>query len=94
MTVMDLGCGMGFFSLAMARMVGDRGRVIAVDVQQRMLDVLQRRGEKSGVASWIRPHRAEGDCLGIGTPVDFALAFAAVHEVSDTERFHAQGAPV
>ena len=90
MTMMGLGCGMGFFSIAMARMVGDRGSVIAVDVQQRMLDVLQKRAEKSGVASRIRPHRAQSDCLRIDTPADFALAFAVVHEVSDTERFLAQ----
>ena len=90
MTATDLGCGMGFFSIAMARIVGDQGRVIAVDVQQQMLDVLQRRAEKSSVASRIRAHRAETDCLGIDTSVDFALAFAVVHEVSDTERFLAQ----
>jgi cyclopropane fatty-acyl-phospholipid synthase-like methyltransferase len=29
MTVLDVGCGMGFFSIGMARMVGDEGRVIA-----------------------------------------------------------------
>ena len=33
MTAMDLGCGMGLFSIAMARMVGDQGCVIAVDIQ-------------------------------------------------------------
>ncbi len=33
MTVLDVGCGMGFFSLPMARLVGDRGRVVCVDLQ-------------------------------------------------------------
>ena len=84
MTVMDLGCGMGFFSIAMARMVGDQGCVIAVDIQQRMLGVLQSRAEKSGVASRIRTHRAVPDRLGVDAGVDFALAFAMVHEVPDT----------
>jgi ubiquinone/menaquinone biosynthesis C-methylase UbiE len=90
MTVMDLGCGMGLFSIAMARMVGDQGCVIAVDIQQRMLDVLQRRAEKSGVASRIRIHRAAPDRLGVDGTVDFALAFAVMHEVPDAERFLAQ----
>ena len=33
MTALDFGCGMGIFSIAMARKVGDEGQVIAVDVQ-------------------------------------------------------------
>lgn len=90
MTVVDLGCGMGFFSITMAQMVGEQGCVIAVDVQQQMLDVLQRRAEKSGVASRIRLHRAAPDRLGVTTPVDFALAFAVVHEVPDARSFLTQ----
>ena len=39
MSVLDFGCGMGIFSVAMARMVGDEGQVIAVDVQQQMLEL-------------------------------------------------------
>ena len=51
MTVMDVGCGMGFCSIAMARVVGDSGQVIAVDLQQRMLDVLRQRATRLG---WYR----------------------------------------
>ena len=36
MTVVDYGCGMGFFTLPMARLVGPGGKVIAVDVQEKM----------------------------------------------------------
>jgi ubiquinone/menaquinone biosynthesis C-methylase UbiE len=86
MTAMDVGCGMGFFSIAMARMVADSGRVIAVDLQQKMLDVLVERARRAGVADWIRPHRCEPERLGIQEPVDFALAFAMVHEVPDARR--------
>ena len=46
MTAMDFGCGMGMFSIAMAKLVGDKGRVIAVDLQQKMLDVLQKRARR------------------------------------------------
>ena len=48
MTVMDVGCGVGWFSIPMARMVGDQGKVIAVDLQPQMLDMLRRRAEKAG----------------------------------------------
>ena len=86
MTVMDVGCGMGFFSIAMARIVGDQGRVIAVDLQQKMLDVLRKRAEKAGVAVRIRTHRCEPNRLGVEGPLDFALAFMMIHEVPDQSR--------
>ncbi len=86
MTVMDVGCGMGLFSIAAAKIVGDRGLVIAVDLQQRMLDVLWRRGVAAGVANRIRVHKCEADRLGVETQVDFALAMMMVHEVPDQRR--------
>lgn len=85
MTVMDVGCGMGIFSIAMAELVGDHGRVMAVDLQQKMLDVVKRRAEKAGVGHRIEPHRCDADNLGVEAKVDFALAFAMVHEVPDTK---------
>ncbi len=87
MTVLDLGCGMGIFSIAMARMVGDEGRVIAVDLQQRSLDVLAARARKAGVAHRILTRRAEPNRLGLREPADFALAFAVLHEVPDARGF-------
>ena len=48
MTAMDVGCGMGFCSIAMAKIVGDSGQVIAVDLQQKMLEVLRQRADKGG----------------------------------------------
>jgi len=86
MTVMDVGCGMGLFSVAMAKLVGDQGKAVAVDLQQKMLDVLVQRAGKAGVANRIQPHRCEVDRLGANVRVDFALAFAMVHEVPDTQR--------
>lgn len=83
MTVMDFGCGMGFFSITMANLVGARGRVIAVDLQQQMLDVLRKRADQAGLARRIRTHRCQVDALEIDEAVDFAFAFYAAHEVPD-----------
>jgi 2-polyprenyl-3-methyl-5-hydroxy-6-metoxy-1,4-benzoquinol methylase len=81
---------MGFFAIGMARMVGDEGRVIAVDVQQEVLDVLRKRARRAGVAERIRTQRCEPDGLGIHEQVDFALAFWVVHEAPDAEQFLGQ----
>ena len=90
MTVLDMGCGMGFFSIGLARLVGDMGCVIAADVQPKMLGVMQKRSEKAGVSSRIRLHKSEPDNLGVDTPVDFILAFWMVHEVPNPKLFFQQ----
>jgi 2-polyprenyl-3-methyl-5-hydroxy-6-metoxy-1,4-benzoquinol methylase len=90
MTVLDLGCALGFFSLEAARMVGPDGRVICVDVQQRMIEGLSRRAAKVGLLDRIETRVCRDRDLGIadlnGT-VDVALAFAVVHEVPDVTAF-------
>ena len=83
MTVMDLGCGMGHFSIGMARLVGHTGKVIAVDLQQKMLDVMGKRAQRAGMADRISTHLCRADELEIGEQVDFVLAFWMVHEVPD-----------
>ena len=90
MTVMDVGCGMGHFSIGMAKLVGERGKVIAVDLQQKMLDVMQRRARRAGVADRIVPHRCESDHIGVKEAADFILAFWMLHEVGDQKDFFNQ----
>jgi len=84
MVVLEPGPGMGFFTLELARLVGPTGRVLAVDVQPRMLDVLRKRAAKAGFAERIDARLSKEDGLGVedySGRVDFALAFAMVHEV-------------
>ena len=86
MTAMDFGCGMGFCAIPLAGMVGDNGCVIAVDLQQRMLDVLAKRAQRAGVADRIRTHCCERDSIGIHESIDFILAFWSAHEAPDLRR--------
>ena len=87
-TVLDIGCGPGFFTRPIARKVGDTGLVIAVDVQEGMLDMLRERAGKEGLLSRIRLHKAEPDSLGLAGPEQISVAFAyyVVHEVPDPIR--------
>jgi ubiquinone/menaquinone biosynthesis C-methylase UbiE len=83
--VLDVGCGMGFFSIAMAGYVGPSGVVYALDIQQKMLDVLMRRARARGAELPIRPVLAGGARLPVPEKVDFVLAFWMLHEVEDRE---------
>jgi ubiquinone/menaquinone biosynthesis C-methylase UbiE len=90
MTVMDVGCGMGHFSIGMAHLVGQSGKVIAVDLQQKMLEVMLKRARRAGVVDRIIPQRCEAENIGVSQTVDFILAFWMVHEVPDQTDFFNQ----
>lgn len=90
MSVADIGCGLGYFSLALSRLVGPDGKVLAVDLQQEMLDRMEKRARKRGLGRNIRSIRAAKDDIGISEPVDFVLCFWMVHEVVDIPRFFKQ----
>lgn len=94
MTIADIGCGMGYFTVPMAKMAGEGGTVIAVDIQEKMLEFTARRAKRAGVADRVRTVRASQDDIGIREPVDFVLAFWMVHEVKDIPRFFDQLASV
>ena len=84
---MDVGCGMGYFSLGLAKLVGEKGKVIAADLQPQMLAGLSKRAKTAGLESRIQPHLCQPDKIGVSEPVDFALAFWMVHEVRQRESF-------
>ena len=90
MTVLEPGCGMGYFTLPLARMVGSQGRVVAVEVQPRMLSVLDRRARKAGLSDRIDLRQAGAGALSVedlSGEVDFAAALHVVHEVPDQASF-------
>jgi ubiquinone/menaquinone biosynthesis C-methylase UbiE len=86
-TALDIGCGMGHFTMGMARMVGDHGRVIAVDIQGQMLERVRRRALHQGLTERIILHKGDVESLEMKGQVDFALAFWMVHEVPDQLTF-------
>jgi len=86
MTVIDLGCGPGYFTIGLAKLVGEEGMVIAADLQQAMLDRVIRKTSGTGLESRIFVHKCMEDKIGVSEKVDFVLAFWMVHEVPDKER--------
>ncbi len=93
MTVVDVGCAMGFFSIPMAGMVGPSGRVVCVDIQEKMLQSLKKRAVKAGVDAAMEYRLCVNGALGLedlDQGVDFILAFAVVHEVPDPAKLFAE----
>ena len=90
MQVMDVGCGMGFFSIAMAKLIGDEGRVFSIDLQSKMLETTAKRARRAGVDHRIELHQCTPDNLGLDEEVDFILTFYMVHEVNDQRDFFRQ----
>jgi ubiquinone/menaquinone biosynthesis C-methylase UbiE len=85
--VLDVGPGMGYFTIPLAKLVGDSGLVIAADLQKQMLDAILRRAAKASLQKRIQVHQCSADKIGVTEAVDFVLAFWMVHEVPDQTRF-------
>lgn len=92
MRVVDVGCGAGFHTEGLAQLVGPEGRVVAVDLQPRMLAMAERRLTRRGLADRVELVQARIDDLGLREqpPFAFAVAFWMVHEVEDPDRLFAQ----
>ena len=86
MTVLDFGCGPGFFSVDMAQMVGNSGRVIAADLQEGMLHKLRDKIKGTELENRITLHKCEENNIGISENIDFVLAFYIVHEVINKDK--------
>ncbi|WP_432455732.1 MULTISPECIES: class I SAM-dependent methyltransferase [unclassified Agarivorans] len=82
-TVIDIGCGPGFFTIPMAELVGETGQVIAVDLQPQMLAKLKKKLDGSILNERVELHQCEPSSLALKSEVkaDFVLAYYMVHEV-------------
>ncbi|MFH1034543.1 MAG: class I SAM-dependent methyltransferase [Pseudomonadota bacterium] len=90
MTVLEPGCGMGYFTLPLAQLVGSQGKVVVVDINPKMLQKVRARAEKAGLLERIETRLAKDNGLGVedlAGGVDFALALHVVHELKDQAGF-------
>ena len=84
-SIVDLGCGPGTFTIDMAKMTGERGKVFAVDLQEGMLKRVEKKAKKFGVKERIIFHKCSKDKVGLTESIDFALAFYMLHESGNPE---------
>ena len=86
---LDVGCGPGFFTIEMAKRVGEKGSVIAIDLQPEMLAKVERKSKKLNLSKRISLHRCPQEKIGLPEDVkaDFVLAYYMVHETLDPKKF-------
>jgi ubiquinone/menaquinone biosynthesis C-methylase UbiE len=86
MTVLDLGCGPGFFSIEIAKMLLNSGKVIAADLQEGMLEKVTGKIKGTELEQRIEIHKCESTKIGITEKVDFVLVFYMIHEVTNPDK--------
>jgi ubiquinone/menaquinone biosynthesis C-methylase UbiE len=88
MSVLDVGCGAGFYSLGIARLVGPTGRVFSVDADAEAVAALKKKAEDAGFAERIETRICSSQDLGVSDlrgHVDFALAVYVVHHAANAD---------
>lgn len=84
--VLDVGCGRGFATVALARLVGANGSVVAADLQPELLRMTERRVRRAGLDARVQLVQARADTLGVDGRFELANAFWMLHEVADPRR--------
>lgn len=83
--ILDFGCGTGFFTIETASMLEGSGSVVAVDIQQGMLDILRDKIKNTELAETIHLHKCSANGIGVKEKFDLIMAFYVIHEVPDQE---------
>lgn len=85
--VADLGCGPGFYTLALADCVGPEGKVYAVDFDEKCIQALEKKVEKGGYHN-IETHASSASDLRFinNGSVDFVLANGLLCSMTVTDQ--------
>lgn len=85
--VLDVGCGPGYFTIDLAKMVGETGRVVAIDIQASMLMKVEKKARRYGLSNRIATHQSTSQGVGWDQTSDFILAYYVVHETPSPKMF-------
>ena len=80
--VADLGAGSGYFTFRLAAKVGKTGKVLAVDIQDEMLEALRRRATALGVTNVEEVKGSETNPKLSASTVDLVLMVDVYHELA------------
>lgn len=81
MAVLDLGCGPGFFSIEIGKLINNSGTVICADLQEGMLDIIRQKIKGTDIETLFKFCKCDNSAINVPFKVDFVLAFWMIHEV-------------
>lgn len=84
-TVADIGCGVGYFSIPAAIIVGDAGKVYALDIHSEMLAETEKRAEVANITN-LETILITEDRIGFNGKASFALLSTVLHEIEHKEK--------
>ena len=90
MKILEVGPGMGFFTIPMAQMLKGKGKTYAIDLQEKMLSTLNKKLIKKQLNKIVETRLCSSDSLNIqdlDNQIDLTLLFYVVHEVPDQIHF-------
>jgi ubiquinone/menaquinone biosynthesis C-methylase UbiE len=85
MIALDIGCGPGVFSIEIAKLLEGTGKVISVDMQDGMLEIIRQKIKDKPFENSIILHKCTQNEINVKENVDFVLMFYMVHEVPSKE---------
>ena len=86
--IADIGCGPGVFTLPLAEIVGDNGRVYGVDTEPRMIERLRGKLRELGIQNIVVVQSTEDSIPLQDSHVDFALMVTVLHELEGLTTLH------
>src|SRR6187549_2418124 len=87
MVIADIGAGSGYYSTRIAKRVGPTGRVYATDIQQGMIDILDRRIKSEGLTNITTVLGGMDDPRLPAASIDLAIMVDVYHELQQPQVF-------
>ena len=88
MKVLEVGCGTGLVTVALARKLTDGGQVIALDIQASMLEMARARVDEAGCSDRVAFHLADPDAAPLAMHTsDLILLGSVLGEVPEVHEF-------
>lgn len=85
--VADVGCGIGYFSIPMSKVVGESGKVYAIDISPNMLEEVKLRVEREKINNIETIQSLENDFKIRDKSVDMVFTSTVFHEIDSTNSF-------
>lgn len=80
-TIADLGAGSGYYSFRIAALVGPTGKVLAIDIEPAMLEVIAQRARREGIANIATVRSSTQDPNLAPRSVDLLFMVDVYHEL-------------